>query len=296
MYRLLVANGIPCCCLDAIEQIEFDMAEADMCLSHIGPDTFVVDEYTGVPKLNSSAFRDIVPLARSADKEIQIDANMSSLAQMIESDVIGNGNKSKVPAEVEDGLLKMMKNKGYKRRYVILNHVCLVPIENRHDLNLRMYQNLLYVVDRLNQTESEFVLDNLEFPQDWHAQVKANRYAYSCFSSHSLCVHDKNSPLLYESIYAFCRFLDVIYNKGHYSTNTNPRKPHIQAWGSLKFNRNSSEHGLEGSIVRGKVEYDRTDLAKMLYAVFPMLMHSIMKGLDKVDRIKDLNIASLFKY
>ncbi|CAN6237098.1 unnamed protein product [Urochloa humidicola] len=59
-------------------KIDYDLAHAGYCFSKITADTFAVDEHTGVPMINTSAFQDVVPVTW-AEKEAKVDANMSDI-------------------------------------------------------------------------------------------------------------------------------------------------------------------------------------------------------------------------
>jgi hypothetical protein len=154
-------------------QIEFDLAEAGYCFSKLTPSTFVVDEFTGVPLISTEAVGDIVAFNR-AQREAMVGENYKFLADVIDDDIIGADNP--MPEEVEEGLLRMMREEGYRRRYVIVNHVSLVPIANRLDLNLRMFQHLYDTIAKLDKKKRDWVQGELKFPRDWHTQVKNNRY------------------------------------------------------------------------------------------------------------------------
>lgn len=64
---------------------------------------------------------------------------------------------------------------------------------------------------------------------------------------------------------------------------------YFKHWAVLRFNRNSSEHGLGRSVDKAKqLLYTRRQLAQMLYSVFPVLLHSLARALHKVGRLWDL--------
>jgi hypothetical protein len=160
-------------CFD-FDQIEYELLEAGHCFVEITPSTFIVDEHTGIPMMSPAALYDIVPM-KPSQTEFMGGANMSHLADVIDHEVIGSDNP--VPDEVGSGLLAMMRNEGFKRRYVIAHHSSLVPIENRPDLGLRMYQQLHDIVEILDPARGDWALYHIEAPATWHTDVQSNRYA-----------------------------------------------------------------------------------------------------------------------
>ena len=118
--------------------------------------------------ISTCAFQDLVPVI-SVDKEAKVKSNMRDIATIIEDDIIGTDNP--MPEEVKHGLLDMMRNEGYKRRYVILNHSSLVPLENRLDLGLRMYQHLYDRIEKLNKKHRDWVVDRLVAQEGDYKQV-----------------------------------------------------------------------------------------------------------------------------
>ena len=69
-----------------------------------------------------------------------------------------------------------------------------------------------------------------------------------------------------------------------------------QAWAAHRFNRNASEHALENCIVNRKSMYTRPEIAIMLYAIFPLLLHSLMRQLDRLGMIGEMQVDTLFVY
>jgi hypothetical protein len=65
-----------------------------------------------------------------------------------------------------------------------------------------------------------------------------------------------------------------------------------------RFNRNAAEHALQNSVDQetGDWEYTRPDVARMLYAIFPLFLHSVMRALDELDMIRVIEVESLFAY
>ncbi|CAN6237099.1 unnamed protein product [Urochloa humidicola] len=161
-----------------------------------------------------------------------------------------------MPEEVEDGLLDMMRHD--------------LGLENRLDLGLRMYQHLYDTIEKLNFNRRNWVVQRLVFPLNWHTRVQANSY------------------------------LEPIYRhaNGNYSTYTWDGWELVQGRGAHRFNRNASEHGLEKSVdlVMKKAMYTRSEIAIMLYAIFPLLLHSLMRALDRLGKIREIEVESLFVY
>jgi hypothetical protein len=64
-----------------------------------------------------------------------------------------------------------------------------------------------------------------------------------------------------------------------------------------RFNRNAAEHALQNSVNKARNwEYRRPDVARMLYAIFPLFLHSVMRALDELRMIRVIEVESLFAY
>ena len=63
-----------------------------------------------------------------------------------------------------------------------------------------------------------------------------------------------------------------------------------------RFNRNASEHALENSVVSTQAMYTRPQIATMLYAIFSLLLHSLMRQQDRLGMIREIEVELLFVY
>ena len=61
-------------------------------------------------------------------------------------------------------------------------------------------------------------------------------------------------------------------------------------------NRNASEHALENSVVSTQAMYTRPQIATMLYAIFSLLLHSLMRQQDRLGMIREIEVELLFVY
>jgi len=76
--------------------------------------------------------------------------------------------------EVEQGLLYMMENEGFRMWDAIRDHSSLVPLVNRPDLLLRLHDHLVNVVVCTNLKGYWAVLSMLKGNGQWHAAVNNN--------------------------------------------------------------------------------------------------------------------------
>lgn len=95
---------------------------------------------------------------------------MRALADIIDNDIIGSDNP--MPEEVSQVLLYMMRRRGTDGD-IILNHVSLVPIENRLDLNLRMCQHMYNTIAKLSKLDRAWAQS--AFLENWHTQTQARQ-------------------------------------------------------------------------------------------------------------------------
>ena len=102
-----------------------------------------------------------------------MDLNLRWMASCIRTWLFQN--QRPVPViEVEQGLLYMMENEGFRMWDAIRDHSSLVPLVNRPDLLLRLHYHLVNVVVCTNLNGYWAVLGMLQVNGQWHAAVNNN--------------------------------------------------------------------------------------------------------------------------
>ncbi|RLN24666.1 hypothetical protein C2845_PM07G40260 [Panicum miliaceum] len=273
------------------------------CFSAIDDDTFLVFRRTGavmISKLGVQQLQSSFP--DEATRRAQMTQNLRSLGSLIRREVFAN--QSPVPVvEMEDGVLHMLQNDDVSMWPVIRQHTSLLPIFNRVDCLLRLYDELVNVVADTNLTSYGTVLRSLVFPANWRTLITQN--SANSFLSTNTYLHRQG--------------------RGRRTISREEEAYHV-----LRYHRNPSAHGLEGSVPPGPVHpssvprnpvpasalrlkfqarlpaqpgdvpvgptYERWHVGLLHYTAMPMVLHSFQRAMHLIGHLERLRLDYLFAY
>ncbi|KXG22893.2 hypothetical protein SORBI_3008G023100 [Sorghum bicolor] len=259
--------------------------------------TFLAEQGTGMVVVSAQGYKETVRFYDLHQWAAQMDLNIRWMASCIRRWMFRD--QQPVPViEVEQGLLYMMENEGFRMWDAIRYHSSLVPLVNRADLLLRFHDHLVNVVVCTNLNGYWAVLGMLQVSVQWHAAVNNNIY------------------------------LAAFYHSSYY--NIIDQTPQVQGFHLLRYHRNPSTHGLEQSVPPGCADastvppaplpaaamprgfvprlaaqqgdtpvqpsFVRWQISLMYYAEWPMFMHNLQRGMHMIGELRCLGIQFLFVY
>lgn len=283
-----------------------DLFDAGLWLTRVGPETFLVNVRNRSVFLSPDGWAATSLLSDDPSTGCcEVNACVSWLAVLLE-DALFTANKQSPLLVPEFGseLLLMMKEDANRMWYAILNHVCLVPIQNRRELCLRLYDQLVELVLDRSPAEYTAILNELVFPVDWHNLVtpERNRFAPivcfpfspfppSSFQSIStyvlLEVHSSRSVLTCCSVLC-CSILFTLYRGSVYDSTADTKEEQAEHFG--RFVRNSSTHVLKAL----GMGIGRTDISLLHHSLAPLYFASLERALQRRGWLVSTEIHTLF--
>jgi hypothetical protein len=109
---------------------------------------------------------DVVLISSLAD----VDNTIASLAKKLEDYLFNQNGLSAADVPEVSTLFSMMAHSGNTMWYAIVNNSALIPLENRREFFIRMYEQLT-IVKEANRTAFDDIMEELIFPMSWHDLV-----------------------------------------------------------------------------------------------------------------------------
>ncbi|EAY85500.1 hypothetical protein OsI_06880 [Oryza sativa Indica Group] len=167
-----------------------------------------------------------------------------------------------VPKDINHLLELMSSPRSINMGYVIYTHACLLPLGNRYQFFLQMFEKIMSVLDRAVHQD---MLNDVPYGDNWHTILQCN-------------------PLLKESFHS-C--------ENPYDTNGGSTV-------FLKFYRNTVVHRMENhgqALVysnKKKLKYTPEEFEEMLAVTFPLYLPKIQEMLQERKMLRALNLHKLF--
>jgi hypothetical protein len=144
-----------------------DLFKSGYCLTTIEETTLMVDTSSVTVLLTVEAREnDVVLISSLAD----VDNTIASLAKKLEDYLFNQNGLSAADVPEVSTLFSMMAHSGNTMWYAIVNNSALIPLENRREFFIRMYEQLT-IVKEANRTAFDDIMEELIFPMSWHDLV-----------------------------------------------------------------------------------------------------------------------------